>query len=80
MNQEQQVADPADNAQIEQEVHLTLALKNAGSDKSRPLSDGYCISCDGEIPTKRLEIDPRVERCVDCQSLLEIKLKQYGAR
>lgn len=76
----QQMADPADNAQTEQEVHLSLALKVAGSDKSRPLSDGYCISCDVEIPIKRLEIDPRVERCVDCQSNLELKRKQLGAR
>lgn len=27
---------------------------------------GYCVSCDEEIPLKRLEIDPATERCVDC--------------
>ncbi len=27
---------------------------------------GYCTSCDEDIPPKRLEIDPAVERCVDC--------------
>lgn len=27
---------------------------------------GYCVSCDTEIPVKRLEIDPATERCVDC--------------
>ncbi len=27
---------------------------------------GYCVSCDEEIPLKRLEVDPATERCVDC--------------
>ena len=27
---------------------------------------GYCVSCDVEIPLKRLEVDPATERCVDC--------------
>ena len=27
---------------------------------------GYCVSCDEEIPIQRLEVDPAIERCVDC--------------
>jgi DnaK suppressor protein len=27
---------------------------------------GYCVSCDEDIPPKRLEIDPATDRCVDC--------------
>ena len=27
---------------------------------------GYCVSCDEDIPVKRLEIDPATDRCVDC--------------
>ena len=26
---------------------------------------GYCLSCDEDIPAKRLEIDPATDRCVD---------------
>lgn len=27
---------------------------------------GFCEECGDEIPTKRLDIDPAIERCVDC--------------
>jgi DnaK suppressor protein len=27
---------------------------------------GLCEECGDEIPAKRLEIDPAIERCVDC--------------
>ena len=27
---------------------------------------GYCTSCDEDIPLKRLEFDPVIDRCVDC--------------
>ncbi len=29
---------------------------------------GYCVSCDDEIPDKRLELDPSTAICVDCAS------------
>jgi len=41
--------------------HIDAALKRLESDDY-----GYCVSCDEEIPTKRLEIDPATDRCVDC--------------
>jgi len=40
---------------------IETALKRMASDDY-----GYCISCDEEIPLKRLEIDPALERCVEC--------------
>lgn len=27
---------------------------------------GYCVSCDENIATKRLELDPSVPTCIDC--------------
>jgi len=27
---------------------------------------GYCLSCDEDIPVKRLEVDPATDRCIDC--------------
>ena len=27
---------------------------------------GYCVDCGDEIPPRRLEIDPAIERCVSC--------------
>lgn len=27
---------------------------------------GFCEECGDEIPGKRLEIDPAIERCIDC--------------
>ncbi len=43
-------------------VHrIDAALKRLESDDY-----GYCVSCDEDIPAKRLEIDPATDRCVDC--------------
>ncbi len=40
---------------------IDAALKRLDTDDY-----GFCTSCDEEIPIKRLEIDPAMERCVDC--------------
>ena len=40
---------------------IEAALKRMDTDDY-----GYCTSCDEDIPLKRLEIDPAMERCVDC--------------
>jgi RNA polymerase-binding transcription factor len=40
---------------------IDAALKRLASDDY-----GYCVSCDEEIPAKRLEVDPATDRCVDC--------------
>ena len=40
---------------------IEAALKRIESDDY-----GYCVSCDDDIPAKRLEIDPATDRCVDC--------------
>ena len=41
--------------------HINAALKRLESDDY-----GYCVSCDEDIPAKRLEIDPATDRCVNC--------------
>ena len=41
--------------------HIEAALKRLESGDY-----GYCVSCDEEIPAKRLEVDPATDRCVDC--------------
>ncbi len=44
--------------------------------ESHPDFDGkHCVSCDVLIPKARLEL--KKVRCVDCQSLLELKSKMY---
>ena len=40
---------------------IEAAIKRIDSDDY-----GYCTSCEEDIPLKRLEIDPAMERCVDC--------------
>ena len=40
---------------------IAAALKRMDSDDY-----GICTSCDEDIPLKRLEIDPALERCIDC--------------
>ena len=32
---------------------------------------GFCSDCEESIPTKRLDFDPTVTRCVDCASAAE---------
>ena len=40
---------------------IELALERIKNDEY-----GYCQSCDEEIPTKRLEMDPATPICVEC--------------
>jgi len=42
-------------------LHIDAALK-----RMEDGTYGYCLSCDEEIPEKRLEIDPTASVCVDC--------------
>jgi DnaK suppressor protein len=32
---------------------------------------GYCVNCDEEIASNRLEVDPAATLCIDCASRLE---------
>lgn len=32
---------------------------------------GYCVNCDNEIASNRLEIDPAATLCIDCANRLE---------
>ena len=39
---------------------------------------GYCNTCGVEIPTKRLDIFPYLDNCVNCQNILDIKNKHHA--
>ncbi|MCJ8272927.1 MAG: TraR/DksA family transcriptional regulator [Gammaproteobacteria bacterium] len=44
--------------------------------KEKPNNIGgirYCLDCDGEVPKARIAALPDVVRCIDCQSLNEIR-------
>ena len=43
-------------------VMLAVALRSLDEDEF-----GYCLACGERISLKRLEIDPAVTLCVDCQ-------------
>lgn len=36
---------------------------------------GYCDDCGVEIPLKRLQFNPTIKTCVDCQAIFEAKTK-----
>lgn len=73
------MADDIDMAYELQELHLQKALQeqhkrqNFGGE-----SEEFCVECDDEIPEKRREMLPGVQRCVGCQELLEVKSRQYA--
>jgi DnaK suppressor protein len=40
----------------------------------------YCLVCDIEVSTKRLNANPQAVRCVDCQYLHEHQEKNFNQR
>lgn len=40
----------------------------------------YCVECDIELNTKRLDAAPNAVRCVPCQEVCEHQQKQYKPR
>ena len=52
----------------ETERRREVELKRIAAALARMDADdyGYCVSCDEEIPVKRLEHDPATPTCVDC--------------
>ena len=52
------------HVEIERITHA-LARMDAGD-------YGYCVSCDEDIPRKRLENDPAVPTCIDCAEKSEV--------
>lgn len=70
------MADSIDQAQIENERHLELALaRRVVFDPAKP-SANDCVECCCEIPKARRAAIPGVETCVDCQSLIELRSKR----
>lgn len=64
--------DIIDQAQeIEQEA-MRIALLNHQA-KQNLISRVFCIDCDIVIPKERLAVVSGCQRCVDCQSIVEMK-------
>ena len=59
--QDQAMAKAVDERRQERLSLIEAALKRLdGGDY------GFCVSCDEEIPAKRLAIDPVIARCIKC--------------
>jgi DnaK suppressor protein len=81
--------DPADRATQEEEFSLELRtrdrerklIKKIDSTIEKIAQDdyGYCESCGIEIGIRRLEARPTADKCIDCNTLDEIREKQLGA-
>lgn len=65
------IADVAN--EIEQDA-IKVALMNHQS-KQNLLSRHFCIDCDIVIPAARLAIVRGCQRCVDCQTVYEYKVR-----
>lgn len=63
------------NSNLEQEIiKLRKALKNINSPDF-----GFCEECGIEIPSARLENNPSVVTCFDCQTIIELEEKKRFA-
>ena len=74
------MADALDQAQEIEEKNRALALQKATQNREQAnLVNGVtlCLDCDVEVPEERVKAVNAV-RCIDCQTLHEIKLKQGG--
>lgn len=78
--------DPLDvAAHIEEQDRLLSELKRDESSlfkiesALRNFEDfGYCIDCGEDIDERRLNFDPSISRCVDCQSSKELLAKSMA--
>ena len=76
--------DEADIAESSYEQEMAFYLKTRGQDELRQIDEaleriekgeyGVCDECGGEIPRKRLEVQPYSLHCVDCQDKMEKKV------
>lgn len=39
---------------------------------------GYCITCGDDMDSRRLDIDPTFQRCIDCEEIHQRKSLQYA--
>ena len=70
------MADPVDNAQPESDQLLDYGLaehrRRQLAESALPINWlGLCHECDEPIAPGRLEANPRVYRCIDCQTEYE---------
>ncbi len=59
--QQQEMSLAAQERRRQNITKIDAALKRIEADDF-----GYCLSCDCEIPEKRLEIDPTILKCIAC--------------
>ena len=76
------MADDADIAEEFEARHRAAALKahRARMKKNAPIEvDGkrLCVDCGDEIPPGRVEANPDVIRCIECQTDIEKRERQY---
>ncbi len=75
------MTDPIDRANDTAQFSNNLAIRQHRIDHALPAQlvvDGVveCIDCGDEIPAKRLSALPNCVRCIDCQTMYEIREKQ----
>lgn len=66
------MADIADDASNIEQERINIALQ-AHKSKQNLISRVFCIDCEIVIPAARLAIVRGCQRCVDCQSIAEMK-------
>lgn len=74
------MSDTVDDAKKLEEQSLTHALNTARNAREKPLvveGKRLCLRCEIVVPQKRIDVVNAV-RCIECQMLHEIKLKQNG--
>lgn len=75
------MSDAIDRANDTAQFNNDLAIQQHQIDHALPaqlIVDGVveCIDCDIEIPGKRLKALPKCVRCIDCQTMHEIRERQ----
>lgn len=72
----------ADDIDISNELAELFIQKSLQEQRERQgfdkESEEFCIDCDDEIPEKRREMIPGVQRCIGCQELHEARRKHFA--
>lgn len=71
------MADKADIAGDYIEKSIEVALANIRNQPRTTSNDPDCEECGVEIPARRRAALPGCSTCVDCQQLLETKIRNY---
>lgn len=70
------VADIADKANDESQRDIDNALENAKLPEPNEIT--HCIDCGIKIETKRKVAVPHATRCIACQNVLELAIREYN--